>query len=113
MDQLGGIDFAKGCYVGQEVVSRMEHRGIARTRAVPVAYEGAPPEAGAPVVAGERQIGTMGSTAAGRGLALLRLDRVADALSRNEPLRGGGVPIRLIKPDWARFAFPGDTKAAE
>ena len=40
MDQFGGVDFAKGCYVGQEVVSRIEHRGIARSRAVPVAYDG-------------------------------------------------------------------------
>ena len=113
MDQLGGVDFAKGCYIGQEVVSRMEHRGTARTRAVPVRYDGAAPEAGVPVVAGERQLGVMGSTAAGRGLALLRLDRVADAMSRNEQLLGGGVPIRLVKPDWARFAFPGETEAAE
>ena len=43
MDQLGGVDFTKGCYVGQEVVSRMEHRGTARTRAVPVRYDGAAP----------------------------------------------------------------------
>jgi folate-binding protein YgfZ len=113
MDQLGGVDFAKGCYVGQEVVSRMEHRGTARTRAVPVRYDGAAPDAGANVLAGERQIGVMGSAAAGRGIALLRLDRVADALSRGEPLSSGGVPIQLVKPDWARFAFPGDTKAAE
>ena len=113
MDQLGGVDFAKGCYVGQEVVSRMEHRGIARTRAVPVRYDGAAPAAGAAVTAAERQVGTMGSAAGGRGLALLRLDRVADALSRGEPLLAGGVPIRLIKPDWARFAFPDAAKAAE
>jgi tRNA-modifying protein YgfZ len=113
MDQLGGVDFAKGCYVGQEVVSRMEHRGIARTRAVPVRYEGAAPEAGAVVVAGERQVGTMGSAAAGYGLALLRLDRVADALSRGETLVAGGVPVRAIKPDWANFAFPDGSKAAE
>jgi hypothetical protein len=113
MDQLGGIDFTKGCYVGQEVVSRMEHRGTARTRAVPVAYDGAAPEAGLPVMAGERQVGHMGSAAAGRGVALLRLDRVADAMSRGDALLGGGVPIRLVKPDWARFAFPGDPKAAE
>ena len=58
----------------------MEHRGTARTRAVPVVYEGSAPEAGAPVTAGERQIGTMGSGAGGRGVALLRLDRVADAM---------------------------------
>jgi hypothetical protein len=113
MDQLGGVDFAKGCYVGQEVVSRMEHRGTARTRAVPVRYDGAAPEPGATVLAGERQIGVMGSAAAGRGVALLRLDRVAEALSRGEPLLSGGVPIHLVKPDWAHFAFPGDTKAAE
>jgi len=113
MDQLGGVDFAKGCYVGQEVVSRMEHRGIARTRAVPVRYDGAAPEAGAAITAGERQVGTMGSAAGGRGIALLRLDRVADALSRGEPLLAGGVPIRPVKPEWARFAFPDDSKAAE
>jgi hypothetical protein len=64
-------------------------------------------------MAGERQIGTMGSAAAGRGLALLRLDRVADALSRGEELLAGGVPIRPVKPDWARFAFPDGSKAAE
>jgi tRNA-modifying protein YgfZ len=113
MDQLHGIDFAKGCYVGQEVVSRMEHRGSARTRAVPVRYEGAAPEAGSTVTAGERQLGTMGSAAAGNGLALLRLDRVAEALSNGQPLLAGGVPIRLVKPDWARFAFPGESRAAE
>jgi tRNA-modifying protein YgfZ len=113
MDQLHGIDFAKGCYVGQEVVSRMEHRGSARTRAVPVRYEGAAPEPGSTVTAGERQLGTMGSAAAGNGLALLRLDRVAEALSSSQPLLAGGVPIRLVKPDWARFAFPGESRAAE
>jgi folate-binding protein YgfZ len=112
MDQLGGVDFTKGCYVGQEVVSRMEHRGTARTRAVPVRYDGTAPAAGAAVTAGDRQVGTMGSAAAGRALALLRLDRVAEAISRGEPLFCGGVPIHLVKPDWARFAFPGETKAA-
>ncbi len=113
MDQLGGVDFAKGCYVGQEVVSRMEHRGIARTRAVPVGYDGAAPEPGVPVTAGERQVGTMGSAVAGRGVALLRLDRVAEALSHGESLLAGGVAIRPIKPDWARFTFPDGSKAAE
>ncbi len=113
MDQLGGVDFAKGCYVGQEVVSRMEHRGIARTRSVPIRYDGAAPEAGTAITAGERQIGTMGSAAAGRGIALLRLDRVADALSRGEAFLAGGVPIRPVKPDWAHFAFPDGAKAAE
>jgi folate-binding protein YgfZ len=111
MDQLGGVDFVKGCYIGQEVVSRIEHRGIARTRAVALRYAGAAPESGAPITAGERQVGTMGSAARGRGIALIRIDRVAET----EPtaLTAGGIPIRLIKPDWARFAFPSEIKAAE
>jgi folate-binding protein YgfZ len=113
MDQLHGVDFDKGCFVGQEVVSRMEHRGIARTRVVPVAYDGHAPEAGLAVTAGERTVGTMGSAAAGRGLALLRLDRVADALANGETLMAGGIALRLVKPAWARFAFPGEAKAAE
>jgi len=113
MDQLGGVDFDKGCFVGQEVVSRIEHRGTARTRVVPVAYDGFAPEAGMPVNAGEKTIGTFGSSAHGRGLALLRLDRAADALAQGLPLSAGGVEIRLAKPAWARFAFPGEGKAAE
>ena len=68
MDQLTGVDFDKGCFVGQEVVSRIEHRGTARTRVVPVRYDGFAPEAGMPVSAGEKAVGTLGSTAQGRGL---------------------------------------------
>jgi DNA-3-methyladenine glycosylase I len=79
LDQLAGVDFHKGCYVGQEVVSRVEHRASARRRVVPVAYDGPSPMSGAPVMAGEREIGMLGSAAQGRGLALLRLDRVAGA----------------------------------
>jgi folate-binding protein YgfZ len=112
MDQLAGIDFDKGCYVGQEVVSRIEHRASARTRVVPVAYDGPPPEIGVAVLAGDKTLGTMGSAAHGRGLAMLRLDRVEDALAAGMPLLAGGIPLRLVKPNWARFAFPGETKAA-
>jgi folate-binding protein YgfZ len=113
MDQLNGVDFAKGCYVGQEVVSRIEHRARARSRAVPVAYDGFAPADGVAVMAGDRSVGTMGSAAAGRGLAMLRLDRIEDALAAGTALSAGGIPIRLVKPDWARFAWPGEAKAAE
>jgi len=113
MDQFGGIDFDKGCFVGQEVVSRIEHRGTARTRVVPVAFEGFAPEAGVPVSAGERTVGTFGSGAEGRGLALLRLDRAAEALAAGERLVAGGVELRLVKPAWAQFAWPGEAKAAQ
>jgi folate-binding protein YgfZ len=109
MDQLGGVDFDKGCYVGQEVVSRMEHRGTARTRIVPVIYpEGPVPEAGAEVRAGETVLGKTGTAAAGRGLATIRLDRAADALAAGTPITAGGLPVRLAKPDWIRFPFPGE-----
>jgi folate-binding protein YgfZ len=113
MDQLNGVDFKKGCFVGQEVVSRMEHRGTARTRIVPIAFDGPPPEAGLPVTAGEKNIGVMGSGITGRGLAALRLDRVTDALASATPLVAGGIVIRPVKPDWASFAWPGEAKAAE
>ena len=113
MDQLGGVDFDKGCFVGQEVVSRIEHRGSARTRVVPVSFEGFAPEAGMPVSAGDKTVGTLGSSAQGRALAMLRLDRVTDALAAGQPLVAGGIELRLVKPGWARFAFPGDVKAAE
>ncbi len=113
MDQLGGIDFAKGCYIGQEVISRMEHRGTARTRAVPVGYAGAAPEPGTPITAGGRQLGVMGSARDGHGIAVIRLDRTAEALSSGERLSAAGVAITLVKPDWAHFAFPGDSRAAE
>jgi folate-binding protein YgfZ len=112
MDQLGGVDFAKGCFVGQEVVSRMEHRGTARTRIVPVSYEGIAPEAGMPVMAGEKNVGTLGSTAGGQGLAMLRLDRVADALASATPLTASGAVLRVRKPDWARFSVPGEAQPA-
>ena len=113
MDQLGGVDFAKGCFVGQEVVSRMEHRGTARNRVVPVTYQDFAPEAGTPVSAGEKPVGTLGSSAQGRGVALLRLDRLADALAAGTPLSAGGVELKPVKPAWARFAWPGEAKAAE
>src|SRR5262249_46590875 len=79
MDQLHGIDFKKGCFVGQEVVQRIERRNSARTRVVPVTFDGAAPGVGTEVVAAGKSVGTVGSSVDGRGLALLRLDRAEDA----------------------------------
>ena len=111
MDQLAGVDFDKGCYVGQEVVSRVEHRATARSRIVPIAYDDYSPIPGLPVLAGEKEVGHLGSTAKGRGLAMLRLDRVADALAAGLPLTCGGIAITLVKPDWAKFPWPGEAQA--
>ncbi|HJE25708.1 MAG TPA: folate-binding protein YgfZ [Methylorubrum populi] len=113
MDQLGGVDFKKGCYVGQEVVSRMQHRGTARTRILPLVYRDGPaPEPGTEVTAGARSLGTTGSASGDRGLATIRLDRLGDALAAGEPVRAGGRLAAVGKPDFARFAFPTDTAAA-
>jgi folate-binding protein YgfZ len=110
MDQFAGVDFDKGCYVGQEVVSRVEHRASARNRIVPIAYDKFAPSAGLPVMAGDKQVGTLGSTAKGRGLALLRLDRVEDAIAARTTFTCGNIPIRVVKPDWAKFPWPGETQ---
>ncbi|GJE80385.1 CAF17-like 4Fe-4S cluster assembly/insertion protein YgfZ [Methylorubrum thiocyanatum] len=113
MDQLGGVDFKKGCYVGQEVVSRMQHRGTARTRILPIVYRDGPaPAPGTEVTAGARSLGTTGSAAGHRGLATIRLDRLGDALAADEPVRAGGTVAAVGKPDFATFAFPTDTAAA-
>ena len=109
LDQLGGVSFRKGCYVGQEVVSRMQHRGTARTRIVPVIFgDGVVPEHGVEAMAGGKTLGRIGSCSAGRGLAMLRLDRVADALAAGQPLDGGGLTFTLEKPAFAHFPFPGE-----
>jgi tRNA-modifying protein YgfZ len=101
-DQLHGVSFTKGCYVGQEVVSRMEHRGTARKRVVPVIADVAL-EQGTPVKAGEIEIGTVGSVCGPRGLALLRLDRAGEAEAKSLALTAGGIPVRIELPAWARF----------
>lgn len=111
MDQLNGVDFGKGCYIGQEVVSRVEHRASARSRVVPIVYDEFAPSSGLPVMAGDRQIGTLGSTAKGHGLALMRLDRIGDALAAGATIEAGGIAIRAVKPAWAKFAWPGEAKA--
>lgn len=114
MDCLKGIDFKKGCYVGQEVVSRMQHRATARTRVMPITFldHKAPPE-GSQAFAGERAIGAIGSvTADGHGLALLRLDRVADAEAAHQSLHSAGLAFRVEKRDFMTFPWPQPTESA-
>jgi folate-binding protein YgfZ len=105
-DQLNGVDFAKGCYVGQEVVSRMEHRGTARKRIVPVEGDAALPASGTSIEADGVPIGTLGSVSGASGLALIRLDRAEAALARGKSLTAGGIKIALRRPSFARFAVP-------
>lgn len=99
LDRLNGVDFKKGCFVGQEVVSRVEHRGTARNRIVPVTCPDGAPEAGSPVMAGEAKVGFMGSSAntpdGAIGLAMLRLDRVQELLAQGARLTAGGLNVQL------------------
>ena len=113
MDKLAGVDFKKGCFVGQEVVSRVEHRGTARTRIVPVAFDDFAAQDGATIIAGEKTVGTMGSSAGNQGVATLRIDRVSDALAAGVPLIAGGIPMRLRSSAFADFIKPAPVKAAE
>jgi folate-binding protein YgfZ len=105
-DQLAGVDFDKGCYVGQEVVSRMQHRGTARKRVVCIEGEAALPASGTFVVAGATPIGTLGSVNGTSGLALLRLDRAEEAKGAGQPLRAGEVTVAVRIPAWARLRTP-------
>ncbi len=111
LDQLHGLAFDKGCYVGQEVVSRMEHRGLARNRIVPVIFpDGFAASEGIEVLAGTLPAGHLGSVAAGgKGLALLRLDRIAEAQAKGQTITAGGVALVPYKPDWATFEFPASS----
>ena len=97
MDLLNGVDFAKGCYVGQEVVSRMKHRGTSRKRVARVALDGPAPAPGAEIRDGELPVGVLGTAAGGRALALLRLDRVEDAERAGRALTAEGVRVSLLR----------------
>ena len=109
-EQLHGVDFKKGCFVGQEVVSRMEHRGTARKRIVGIEAEAGIPPAGTPIAAGGVELGVVGSTSGMRGLALIRLDRAEEAKAKGLPLLAGDTPISLRIPEWARFPHSAVTQ---
>jgi folate-binding protein YgfZ len=95
MDLLHGVDFRKGCYVGQEVVSRVEHRGMARKRILKVSYAQAAAPQGTPILAEDLEIGSAGSSFGLQGLALVRVDRLADAKATGAPITAAGHPVEI------------------
>jgi folate-binding protein YgfZ len=94
-DLLAGVDFKKGCFVGQETTSRMKRRGTIKNRMLPITFEGPPLAFGAEVLAGELRAGEVLSGRDGRALALLRLDRIGGA-----DLTVEGRPVRVERPEW-------------
>ena len=96
MDVLHGLDFEKGCYVGQEVVSRMRHRANLRKRIVRVSFKGTAPTPGTPVLDGEMPVGLLGSAAGGIALAQMRIDRAEDARAAGRSLSASGAPVEVM-----------------
>ncbi|MHA1559982.1 MAG: CAF17-like 4Fe-4S cluster assembly/insertion protein YgfZ [Alphaproteobacteria bacterium] len=101
IDQLRGVDFSKGCFVGQEVVARMRHRGTARRRIVQV--RGASLSKGAEITDGDMPIGTVGSTSDDIGIAMVRIDRAAQAIAARRKFIASGNAIEIQAPAWANF----------
>ncbi len=112
LDLSGGLSFRKGCYVGQEVVSRMQHRSTARRRPVIIEAQAALPAPGTDITAEGKTIGTLGTVAGKRGLAIVRIDRVADALRAGMPIRAGDVEVSTRLPDWTGLSFPEESAEA-
>jgi tRNA-modifying protein YgfZ len=110
LDQLGGVSFTKGCYVGQEVVSRMEHRGTARNRILPIAAD-RPLVKDSDITGRGRALGQVLSIEGTRALALIRLDRLAEALDGGDPIVAGDAAVAVLQPTWARFKVPGGAAA--
>jgi folate-binding protein YgfZ len=98
LDFLHGVDFKKGCYVGQEVVARVHFRNSARKRILKVHFDGPTPPPGTEIKAGETTIGEIGSTAGSEGLAMVRLDRLEEAQSAGTPVKAGEAVAGLTVP---------------
>lgn len=113
LDQTGGVGFRKGCYVGQEVVSRMQHRGTARRRVLIASADQPLPAAGTDLTVNGRSVGTLGSTFGTTGLAIARIDRVKTALDDGQTILAGDVPVQLAIPAWAGFTFPQNATGTE
>jgi tRNA-modifying protein YgfZ len=98
LDLLNGVDFKKGCYVGQEVVARVEFRKSARKRIVRIHFDGRAPAQGTQIMADWVNIGQVGSVAGDEGLAMVRLDRFKEAQAAGLELKAGEVPVIISVP---------------
>ncbi|PNG24964.1 YgfZ/GcvT domain-containing protein [Methylocella silvestris] len=99
LDWLNGVDFKKGCYVGQEVVARVHYRKSAKKRIVKFSFEGEPPAPGVEIAAGGPPLGQVGSISGSEGLAMIRLDRLEDAKAAGAVVKAGETPIAVAAPE--------------
>jgi folate-binding protein YgfZ len=110
-DELNGVDWQKGCYVGQELTARTKYRGLIKKRLMPVEIDGPAPGPGTIVTAEGREVGEMRSSRDGLGLALLRIEPVVEG----KHLKAGDTTLVPAKPGWMRLdnnARPGDGATA-
>lgn len=102
-DELDGVDWQKGCYVGQELTARTKYRGLVKRRLMPVRIEGSAPAAGDPLEYNGKNAGEMRSAVGDRGLALIRLDALRAAAEADAPLAAGDARLWPEPPEWARL----------
>ena len=112
MDVNGGVDFRKGCFVGQEVVSRMKRRGTARRRTLKVALAAGAP-APSPILANGFEIGMLTSVSGGAGLSRVRIDRLAEAQAKGETITSNGQAVTFDNPLWLADELAAMAEAKE
>jgi len=102
-EELNGVDFEKGCFVGQELTARMKYRGLVRKRLMPLTFEGASPAPGTQIKAGSRDIGELRAATENGGFAVLRLDKLEESVKQGETLRADETVATPVKPAWVNF----------
>ncbi|MFD1329417.1 CAF17-like 4Fe-4S cluster assembly/insertion protein YgfZ [Mycoplana ramosa] len=112
LDLSGGVSFRKGCFVGQEVVSRMQHRGTARRRPVILRAAAPLPAPGTELIAEGKPVGTLGTVVGRDGLAIVRIDRLADAMHAGVPVLAGEVEVEARLPEWTGLDFADESAEA-
>jgi folate-binding protein YgfZ len=112
LDETGGVGFKKGCYIGQEVVSRMQHRGTARRRLVHVAADAPLPATGTTLTVKGRVIGALGTVVGSAGLAIVRIDKAGEAIAGGDTILAGDLPVTVALPAWTGLEFPSQADEA-
>lgn len=107
-EELGGVDFQKGCYMGQELTARTKYRGLVKRRLLPVEIDGPAPNAGAEILLNDKEAGELRSTVATEdgktaGIAMIRLNRLSESEEAGIALKVGEATVTPFKPAWAKF----------
>lgn len=105
--ELKGVDWDKGCWMGQELTARTKYRGLIKKRLMPIVFDGPPPAPGTSILAAGKEVGETRSAVAGAGLALIRLDRWRAAREAGTALQAGPLAVTVAPPDWIELPKDG------